>query len=153
MIVGVIGGNSVTSKEGAMARDVGRLLAEEGHTLVCGGLFGVMEESCRGAKEAGGTTVGILPGSDTKEANPYVTVPIATGMGVARNTLIIRTADVFIAIAGSYGTLTEIATALNLGKRVVSLKSWELDKLSGIDRSLFLSASTPEEAVRLALAP
>jgi uncharacterized protein (TIGR00725 family) len=97
--------------------------------VVCGGLGGVMEAACRGAKDAGGTTVGILPGHGRADANPYVDVAIATGLGEARNALVVRAADALIAIGGEYGTLSEIALALKAGKPVVGIESWDLDPI------------------------
>jgi uncharacterized protein (TIGR00725 family) len=122
---------------------VGRALAEAGAVVVCGGLGGVMEAACRGAKEAGGTTVGILPGHDRAEANPYVDVAIATGFGEARNALVVRAADALIAVGGEYGTLSEIALALKARKPVVGLGSWDLDPV--------VSADDAATAVRQAL--
>jgi len=150
-IIAVIGGQNGASDEALrMAREVGRLIAERGAYLVCGGLEGVMEAACRGAKEAGGTTIGVLPTASKQDANKYVDIPIVTGMGTARNVIIVRTADAVIAVDGKYGTLSEIAHALDHGKKVVSLGSWQLEKL-GVDRQAFVQASTPEEAVKLAL--
>ena len=111
----------------ASAEQVGRELASRGVVLVCGGLGGVMEAACRGAKEAGGTTVGILPGTDRSAANPFVEVAIATGLGEGRNALVVRAADAVIAIGGGYGTLSEIALALKAEKRVVGLGTWEIE--------------------------
>jgi uncharacterized protein (TIGR00725 family) len=150
-IVGVIGGSRVNEDLRSMAYDVGRLIAENEAILVCGGLSGVMEAACQGAYEHDGVTVGILPSDDTYEANPYVQIPIATGFGIGRNTVIVRTADVLIAVGGSYGTLSEIAMALNLGKRVVHLESWDLDQAGAVDPELYVEATTPEEAVERAL--
>jgi len=150
-IVGVIGGSRVDADLRAMAYDVGRLLAEREAILVCGGLGGVMEAACQGAYEHDGVTVGVLPSDDTYEANPYVQVPIATGFGAGRNMVIVRTADVVIALGSSYGTLSEIALALNLGKRVVHLRSWDLDQAGAVDADLYVEAQSPEEAVELAL--
>ena len=110
----------------AAAESVGRELAQRGVVVVCGGLGGAMEAACRGAKEAGGTTVGLLPGADRGQANPYVDVAVATGLGEARNALVARTADALVAVGGGYGTLSEIALALRAGKRVVGLGSWEI---------------------------
>jgi uncharacterized protein (TIGR00725 family) len=104
-----------------------------------------MEAACRGAKASGGTTVGLLPGLDRRDANPYVDVAIPTGLGEARNALVVRTADALIAIGGGYGTLSEIGLALRTGKRVVGLGTWEID---GIE-----PASSPEEAVGAVLTP
>ena len=101
--------------------------------VVCGGLGGVMEAACRGAKQAGGTTVGILPGSDRAAANEFVDVAIPTGMGEARNALVVRAADALIAVGGGYGTLSEIALALKAGKRVVGIGSWAIDGVVAVD--------------------
>jgi len=150
-IVGVIGGSRVDEDLRAMAYDVGRLIAENDGILVCGGLGGVMEAACQGAYEHDGVTVGVLPTDDTYEANPYVQVPVATGFGTGRNMVIVRTADVLIAIGGSYGTLSEIGLALNLGKRVVHLRSWDLEQAGVVDAELYVEAHSPEEAVERAL--
>jgi uncharacterized protein (TIGR00725 family) len=109
------------------AEAVGRELAARGAVVVCGGLGGVMEAACRGAKEAGGLTVGILPGTDRVAANAFVEVAIPTGLGEARNALVVRAADALIAVGGGYGTLSEIALALKAGKRVVGLGSWDIE--------------------------
>jgi uncharacterized protein (TIGR00725 family) len=122
---------------------VGRLLAQRGAVLVCGGLGGTMEAACRGAKQAGGTTVGLLPGGSRSDANPFVDVAIPTGLGEARNALVVRAADVVVAVGGGYGTLSEIALALKAGKRVVGLGSWEIDGV--------VAADGPEAAVAEAL--
>jgi len=150
-IVGVIGAARTDEEARALAYDVGRLIAERDAILVCGGLSGVMEAACQGAYEHNGITIGILPTDDTYEANPYVQVPIATGFGIGRNVVIARTADVLIAVGGSYGTLSEIGLALNLGKRVVHLQSWDLDQAGAVDAELYVEAQTPEEAVERAL--
>lgn len=126
------------------AMAVGRLIAQRGCILVCGGLGGVMEAASRGAAEAGGTVVGIVMGHSTSDANPYVTVPIATGMGDARNAVIANTADGFIAIDGGYGTLSEVAFILKRGKPIVGLGSWELE-------GRVQQAQSPEDAVRIVL--
>jgi uncharacterized protein (TIGR00725 family) len=110
---------------------------------VCGGLGGVMEAACRGAKSAGGTTLGILPGIDRSDANEFVDVAVPTGLGEARNALVVRAADALVAVGGGYGTLSEIALALKAGKRVVSLGSWEIDGVEVVD--------TPEAAVETVL--
>ena len=133
-----------------MAEAVGRVLAEAGAILVCGGRGGVMAAACRGAKSASGLTIGVLPGDSAAEANPYVDIPIITGMGEARNIIIVRTAQAVIAVGGEFGTLSEIALALKLGRRVVGLGTWELSKGGRLVQDI-LVASTPEEAVRLAL--
>ncbi|MFQ6061301.1 MAG: TIGR00725 family protein [Thermoplasmata archaeon] len=149
MIVGVIGSDGEISEEQRRnAEDVGRMLAERGAILVCGGLGGVMEVACRGVKSAKGLTVGILPSEERKAANKYVDVPIATGMGVARNVIIVRTADVLIAVGGRYGTLSEIGHALSMGKKVISLNAWESLGPNASENLIF--ASTAEEAIELA---
>ena len=111
---------------------MGRELAARGAVLVCGGLGGVMEAACRGAKDAGGRTVGILPGTDRAAANPFVDTAIPTGLGEARNALVVRAADGLIAVGGGYGTLSEIALALKAGKPVVGLDSWEIDGVRAV---------------------
>src|SRR4051812_25570799 len=127
-----------------LAEDVGRGLASAGAVVVCGGRGGVMEAACRGAAGAGGMAVGILPGVDRAEANEFVTVAIATGLGEARNALVARAADALVAVGGAYGTLSEIALALAAGTPVVALDSWEIEGM--------VQVSTPDEAVRQALA-
>jgi len=133
------------------ARHVGRLLGQAGVVLLCGGLGGVMEGACRGAVEAGGTTVGILPGNDPAAANPHVELPIATGIGQARNAVLVLSAQAVIAIAGEAGTLSEIALALKTGRPVVGLGTWRLTRANGSPEERIRYATTPEEAVRLAL--
>jgi uncharacterized protein (TIGR00725 family) len=125
------------------AEAVGTQLARRGAVLVSGGLGGVMAAACRGAHEAGGLTLGILPGSDRAAANPWVTVAVATGLGELRNGLVVRAADAVIAVAGEYGTLSEIALALKAGKPVVGLGTW---RIRGVR-----VASDPAAAVELAL--
>jgi len=120
-IIAVIGGGTCTAEETAVAVETGRLLAQHGAVLVCGGLGGVMEAAAQGAKANGGTTVGILPGADPRAANAHIDVPLATGLGEMRNFLIVRTAHALIAIGGGVGTLSEIALAQRIGKPVVGL--------------------------------
>lgn len=120
-IIAVIGGSTCTTEEAAVAEETGRLLAQRGAILVCGGLGGVMEAAARGAQTNGGTTVGILPGDDPAAANAYIGIPLATGLGEMRNFLIVRTAGALIAIGGGVGTLSEIALAQRIGKPVVGL--------------------------------
>jgi uncharacterized protein (TIGR00725 family) len=110
-----------------VAEAVGRELGSRGVVVVCGGLGGVMEAACRGAKGAGATTVGILPGAERSAANPFVDVAIATGLGEARNALVVRAADALVAVGGAYGTLSEIALALKSGKRVAGIGTWDID--------------------------
>jgi len=150
-LIAVVGGNSCSPQEALTAYAVGKLLAEKGYGVVCGGLGGVMEHACRGAQEAGGMAIGILPGMDAGDANPYVRVAIPTGMGEMRNALVVRSAQAVIAIGGEYGTLSEIAFALKTGKRVVGIDTWELRKKDRIDQGI-VKAATPEEAVELAIA-
>ena len=129
-VIGVIGGGSDVDKSTFDAAcETGRLIAERGAVLVCGGLGGVMEAAAKGAFEAGGTVIGILPSGDKTNANPYVSIAIPTGMGMGRNMLLVQTADVLIAFPGSYGTLSEIGLALNSGKPVIYLPGvWNLSK-------------------------
>jgi uncharacterized protein (TIGR00725 family) len=145
--VAVVGAGTCTPQEAAAAETIGTLLARAGAVVVCGGLSGVMEAACRGARSEGGLTVGILPGSDRTAANPHVAVAIATGLGELRNGLVVRSSDALIAVGGEFGTLSEIAFALKLGKRVVGLGTWELSRKA----DAILRASSPEDAVRLAL--
>ena len=144
-IIGVVGAGGASPGADAAAAAVGREIARHEAILVCGGLGGVMTAAARGAREAGGTTIGILPGAHIHDANPYIDFPIATGMGQARNAIIVQTAQVIIAIAGGYGTLSEIAMALKIGKKVIALQPQF--HIPGV-----LSAQDAAEAVRLALA-
>jgi uncharacterized protein (TIGR00725 family) len=141
--VALIGGSRPDPAFLETAHKVGRLLGEQGAILVCGGLGGVMEAAARGAKEAGGMTVGILPGSDRADANRWIDVPIATGLGYARNSLVALNADAIIAVDGEYGTLSEIAYGIIYGKTVIGLGTWTI-------KGVF-PARTPEEAVELAM--
>ena len=141
--IGVIGAGECDAELGQLAEAVGRGIAEAGAVLVCGGMGGVMEAACRGAKAAGGTSIGILPGPDRAEANECVDIAIATGINEARNLAIIRTSDVLIAVGGSYGILSEIGFALKAGKKVVGLRTWDI---AGVDR-----ADSPASALALAL--
>lgn len=125
-IVAVIGGREVEPELLVAAEEVGRRIAEQGWVLISGGLGGVMEAASRGAANAGGTVVGILPQGDGHVANEFVQIPIATGLGYARNSVIAHSAEALVAIGGSYGTLSEIAMALNLGRPVIGIKTWEI---------------------------
>ena len=125
--VAVVGPSEASDDEVRTAETVGRLLGEARAVVVCGGLGGVMEAVARGAAVAGATVVGMLPGTDRGEANPHVTVAIATGMGEMRNALIVRSADALVAVGGAYGTLSEIAFALRTGVPVVGIGTWALD--------------------------
>jgi uncharacterized protein (TIGR00725 family) len=141
----VVGAGDARGDELGLAEEVGRLLGARNAVVVCGGLGGVMEAACRGARESGGSTLGILPGLERADANPYVEVAVPTGLGEARNALVVRAADALIAIAGGYGTLSEVALALKTGKPVVGLASFELDGM--------VQAGSPAEAVEAALGP
>jgi uncharacterized protein (TIGR00725 family) len=145
--VSVVGGSQCGAAEQALAEEVGRLVAREGATLVCGGMGGVMEAAARGAKEAGGTTIGILPGHDRGAANPYLDHVLTTGMGHARNLAVVSSGDVVIAIGGGYGTLSEIGLAAKIGRPVVILAGWRLEGGKGVDGISY--ASSAAEAVAL----
>jgi len=149
--VAVVGGGQVDADVCAVAEAVGRALGRKGAVVVCGGLGGVMEAACRGAKAEGGTTVGILPGDDRSHANRWVDVVVPTGMGEARNALVVRSADALIAVDGEFGTLSEIALALRMGKPVVGLDTWELSR-PGLTADPVVRAGSAEDAVELALA-
>lgn len=120
--IGVIGGDVCSPAEDELAAEVGREIARNNAVLVCGGRGGVMTAAARGVKEVGGYTIGILPGASVRDANPYIDFPVATNMGHARNAIIVQTAQVLIAVSGGYGTLSEIALALKIGKGVVALQ-------------------------------
>ena len=141
--IGVIGGASPEPKYRQIAHEVGQRIGEKGAVLVCGGLGGVMEAAARGAKKAKGTTIGILPGNSPADANAYIDIPIATGMGYSRNSLVAMNADVLIAVDGQFGTLTEIAYGNIYGKKVIGIGTWDIKGIA--------TAETPEEAVSLAL--
>ena len=153
MMIGVIGGDSSAPQAVLpLAEGVGREIAKRGHVLVCGGRGGVMEAACRGAREAGGHTIGILPGPDRTAANAYVEFAIVTNLGAARNALVALSADALIAVAGSYGTLSEIALALDHGKPVVGLATWRISDDAGVEDKSIVRAGSPAEAVALAVA-
>ncbi len=126
-IIAVIGGNVATEEIYKKAYQVGKIIAEKGCILLCGGLGGVMEASAKGAKENGGLAIGILPGKSKTDANPYIDIPIVTAMSNARNAIIARTCDIAIAIDGKYGTLSEIAYCLNLGKTVLGIDTYDIE--------------------------
>lgn len=150
-IIGVIGGGSTASAEGlALAEEVGFLIARADAILIGGGLNGVMEASAKGAKRGGGLTIGVLPTGNKGDANPFIDLPVATALSTARNLIIVRTADALIAVNGSYGTLSEIAHAFDLGKTVFGLRTWPMEKIA-VDSSLFVPVATPREAVDHAL--
>jgi uncharacterized protein (TIGR00725 family) len=140
--VAVVGPGEASAEQAEQAEAVGRGIARAGALLVCGGLGGVMEAACRGAAQAGATTIGILPGTDRAAANEWVQVAIPTGLGELRNGLVVRAADVVIALGGAYGTLSEIALALKTGVPVIGLGTWEIDGVQAV--------GSPEEAVERA---
>jgi len=133
MRVSVIGGSTCTEEQADTAEAVGRLLADRGHDLVCGGLGGIMTAACRGASEAGGHTIGILPTADRGAANRYVETAIATGIGSARNVLVVLNGDAVIAIDGSTGTLSELGHALDEGRPVAGIGTHRIDGVAGIE--------------------
>ncbi len=141
-IIGVVGGTVGTPEVLRWAEETGRLIAEHGFLLICGGMAGVMEAAAKGAREAGGTAIGILPHADRHEANPYIDIPIASGLGEGRNLVIVRAADLIIAVDGEYGTLSEIAFALKLHKTVIGLGTWDIPGI--------VKAATPAEALAIA---
>ncbi|MBI4199876.1 MAG: TIGR00725 family protein [Chloroflexi bacterium] len=151
MLISVIGGGDNPPAEALeMAEEVGRELARHGATVVCGGLNGVMEAVCRGAKAEGGVTIGILPGSDPTEANAWVDYPICTGMGYARNVIVVKAGRAVIAVDGAYGTMSEIGHALGDGIPVIGLKTWFFSRNGAPDRAI-IPAASPREAVEKAL--
>lgn len=148
--IGVIGEGVCSRRVAALAERVRRAVAGVGAVLLCGGLGGVMEAASRGAAQAGGLVVGLLPGFEARDANRWVRVPIVTGMDQARNVILVLSSDAVIAVGGRYGTLSEIALALKLGRPVVGLGTWRLAQPEG-GRVPLRSARTPEEAVAHAL--
>lgn len=147
MYVGVIGTGEYEPESYETAYKVGNLIASRGGVVICGGLGGVMEAACKGAKEAGGFSIAILPGFDRSEANPYATFAIATGLQEARNILIVRASDALVAIGGGFGTLSEIGFALKMKKKLVLINSWQCyDKERKFEKSVIF-AKNAEEAV------
>jgi uncharacterized protein (TIGR00725 family) len=151
LYVAVVGPSAGTPAELALGEEIGRLIGEAGAVLVCGGMGGVMEAAASGCARAGGKSLGVLPGDSRLDANPYLTVAVATGMGEGRNVVVVRTADVVIAVHGEFGTLSEIALALKTGKPVVGLGTWELGK-AGLPVDAIVQAEDPKDAVEKALA-
>lgn len=143
IIIGVIGPAQASDEQYRTAEDTGREIARRNGVLLCGGLGGVMEAACRGAKSEGGLTIGIIPGSSKSHANPYVDVAIVTGMSHARNIIVAHSSDAIIAIGGRYGTLSEIAFALILQIPVIGINTWEVSPE-------IKKITTPKEAVDLA---
>ena len=149
MMISVSGAGRCDEQTYELAEQVGRELARRGATIVCGGLGGVMEAACKGAKSAGGQTIGILPGTNRADANPFIDIPIVTGMGEARNVIVVRSARAVIAIGGEYGTLSEIAFALKFGIPVIGLNTW---RTARDDKPLeIIEAKDARQAVELAM--
>lgn len=153
LIIAVIGGGQCSANESALAEAVGRELAKREAILICGGLGGVMEAACRGATIESGLTIGILPGEQPMAANPYVQIPVATGVGYARNLAVVKSAQAVIAIGGDYGTLSEIAYALKGNIPVIGLHTWSLSRNGHEDNSIILAddaVHAVEKAISLA---
>ena len=144
-MIGVIGGGQCAPDIELIAEEVGSLIAQKGAVLICGGLSGVMEAACRGAKQSNGTTIGVLPGNCKTDANLYIDIPIVTGMADARNIVIVRSSDAVIAIDGKYGTLSEISFCLVFNVPIIGLKTWNVDPA-------IIQASSAHEAVNKAFA-
>jgi len=142
--IGVIGAGQCSLEIERLAEEVGREIAKKKALLICGGLGGVMEASARGAKQEGGVTIGILPGFSFEDANPFIDIPIVTGLSHARNVLVVRSSQAIIAVEGGYGTLSEISIALKLRKPVVGLRTWDISKK-------IVTVETPKEAVKKAM--
>jgi len=150
--IGVIGGSTIDDSNSELAYEVGKHIAQNNAMLVCGGLGGTMEAASRGAAENGGLVLGILPDDTKNSANPFVHIALPTGMGIGRNILVVRSSDVLIAFPGSYGTLSEIALALNLGKTIIYMPgTWNLSKIGQVSSSIFKEAFDAPQAVGLAL--
>jgi hypothetical protein len=137
--ISVFGGRDITPDVYKDTLEIGRRLADEGYLVFCGGGAGVMEAIAKGVHDEGGIVVGVLKGDDLEEGNKYLTVPIATGIGIARNAILAYNCDAAIAISGQYGTLSEIAYAFQLKKPVIGYKTWDIDPV--------IQANTPEEVV------
>ncbi len=144
--IAVVGGSTCTDLESRVARNVGEEIARRGGILICGGGFGVMEAASMGASAEGGLVVGVLPGDNREEGNPYLDAVVATGLGEARNPIIARTADAVIAVGGEYGTLSEIALALKMGKPVIGLNTWVLSSPHKL-KSEIIEVADAKEAV------
>lgn len=142
--IGVVGSGQCSLEIEKLSEEVGREIAKKKALLICGGLGGVMEASARGAKKEGGMTVGILPGFSFEDANPFIDIPIVTGLSHARNVLVVRSSQAIIAVEGGYGTLSEIGIALKLGKPVIGLRTWDVSKK-------IVTVGTPKDAVMKAI--
>jgi hypothetical protein len=151
MFIGIIGGGKCSKAEADMAEEVGQLLAEREVILICGGLGGVMEAACKGARKAGGTTIGILPGNAPASANKYVDIPIVTGMGEARNVIIVKSVQAVIALGGEFGTLSEIGLARKNDIPVIGLNTWSFSR-QGMSDNLMIMVEDPAIAVEMAMA-
>jgi hypothetical protein len=151
MIIAVIGGDAPPPEALPLAEAVGREIAGRGHILICGGRGGIMEAACRGARDAGGHTIGVLPGPDRGDMNPHVEFPIVTNLGAARNTIVVLSADAVIALDGSYGTLSEIALALVHGKPLIGLATWRISDHGGVEDQRIQRAANPADAVERAV--
>jgi uncharacterized protein (TIGR00725 family) len=148
--IAVVGPGRASAQEAEWAEEAGAAVAEAGAVLVCGGLGGVMEAACRGARSRGGLTVGLLPGLDRTDANGWVVVAVPTGLGEVRNALVVRAADALVAIGGAWGTLSEIALAVRAGIPVIGLATWELAHAGGPVEGI-LPVADPRAAVAAAL--
>lgn len=146
--ISVIGSSVATEEEHRNALEVGKEIARRGAVLVCGGLTGVMEAVAKGAKETGGLTLGIIPGEDASSANPYIDVVIPTGLGVARNILVVSTGQAVIAIGGKLGTLSEIAIAFLKSKPVIGLGTWDLEEGRAEGNKIILAKDAAEAVER-----
>ena len=149
IIISVIGGSTASAETVSVAEEVGRELAKRGAVAACGGLGGVMEAVCRGAKSAGGTTIGILPGGDPKEANQWVDIPICTGMGYARNVIVVQTGRAVIALDGAGGTLSEMGHAIGFRIPLIGLQT--SPSVNGELASKIIKADNPVDAVEKAI--
>ena len=150
MIIAVIGSSEANEELVKLATKVGYELAQNGVMIVCGGLGGVMTAVCKGAKQAGGVTIGILPGNDPLSANEFVDIPICTGIGYARKVIGVKTGLSVIAVGGAYGTLSDIGHALGDNIPVIGLRTWNFDQ-ENLDNELFTVTQSPSEAVNLAI--
>jgi uncharacterized protein (TIGR00725 family) len=148
IFIGIIGGARCSPQVAELAEETGRELANRGAVLICGGLGGVMEAACRGARQAGGRTIGILPGDDPTLANRYVDIPIVTGMGEARNVIIIKSVQAVIAINGEFGTLSEIGHALRRGIPVIGLNTWSLSREGRAIDSIILAENAVDAVAK-----
>lgn len=144
--IAVIGGSQSSPAEEHLAEEIGKRIAQEGFVLVTGGLSGIMKSASRGAKKAKGLTIGILPGYNPAQANPYIDIPIVTGLGHARNIIVVSSADVVVAIGGKFGTLSEIALALKQNKPVLGVNTWALEKQK-LRNKKFITVQTPDEVI------